>query len=215
VNTIYWYDTIPVVSWFVLNGRCRHCNENISWLYPFIEVLTAIVLTTLYVFIPHHYFIPYFIFISALIVIIRSDIETMLISQYTTLFLVPVGLCASWYGYLPISFIDSGIGVAVGYLFLYAINGCFKKLRGYDGIGEGDFDLLCLIGSFTGIIGCWASVTLGSMLGSLYGITIFLYEYSSKQPTDSYTYPIPFGPFLAIGALIYIFFRDEIGMFVF
>lgn len=213
---IAWYDNIPVLSWLFLHGTCRNCKQPISFLYPFIEILTTVMLSLLYIYIPLHYFYGYFIFFSALIITIRSDIETMLILRSATIFLVPVGLFMSAYGLLPVSLQESICGTLGGYLFLRAINGIFKYWRGIDGIGEGDFDLIALIGSFTGIIGCWMSITIGSILGSLYGMISILF----LQKNDSYQHAlqntkIPFGPFLAFGAIIFTFIQKQIFYYLF
>ncbi|HSC25394.1 MAG TPA: prepilin peptidase [Candidatus Babeliales bacterium] len=212
---IAWYDNIPVISWVLLNGRCRVCHQPISFFYPFIEMLTAILLSFLYIFIPHHYFFAYFIFFSALIVTIRSDAETMLISRFTTLFLVPFGCIFSAYGLLPLSLTESILGAFFGYSFLYIINSIFKYLRNINGIGEGDLDLILFIGSFTGVAGCWMSITIGSILGSLYGLMYLTFLYFSKDNNDSlYDTKIPFGPFLACGALIFIFLQKHIFYYI-
>jgi len=208
---IAWHDNIPVISWMALFGRCRYCKKTISWLYPFIELTTTILLTCLYLYIPHQYFFSYFIFISALIVTIRSDIETMLISRYVTLFLVPVAFLLSWHGLLPISFFASICGAVIGYLFLSIINYIFKYATNKDGIGEGDFDLLCFIGSFTGIFGCWATVTIGSTLGSIFGIIYLLYACYFTEKTISTK--IPFGPFLAFSAIMYVFLQHIVNAY--
>ncbi len=204
---IVWYDNIPVLSWLLLGGKCRNCHQRISLLYPFIEIFTAITLSLLYITIPTQYFFAYFIFFSALIVTIRSDIETMLISRFVTIFLAPLGCFFSTYGLLPLSLRESIAGALFGYCFLWSINYIFRSLRNQNGIGEGDFDLMLFIGSFTGIIGCWISITLGSMIGSLYGIsTIFL----SQHNHSFHNIKIPFGPFLAFGALLFVLAQKHI-----
>ena len=210
---IAWYDTIPILSWCLLKARCRNCSKPISFLYPCIEILTALLFSLLCITMPLHYFFSYCIFFSALIVTIRSDIETMLISRYVTIALVPIGFFLSTYHALPLSFTDSFIGAITGYLFLFITNTIFKYIRGIDGIGEGDFDLLMLIGSFTGIIGCWTSITLGSLLGSFYALCAMLFHYCSPIKFDhplTTTTKIPFGPFLAIGAIIFVFVQKYI-----
>lgn len=208
---IAWYDNIPVISWLLLQGACRNCKKPISFLYPFIEILTAVMFSVLYLYIPHHYFFSYFIFSSALIVTIRSDFETMLISRYMTLYTAPVGILLSSQGLLPISIKESICGAIFGYLFLFTINWLFKRWRNIDGIGEGDFDLLFYIGSFTGIIGCWMSVTIGSILGSLYGLIILFMTQRNQHPESSLlTTQIPFGPFLSFGAIIFVFIQKYI-----
>jgi leader peptidase (prepilin peptidase)/N-methyltransferase len=208
---IVWYDNIPVFSWLLLGGKCRQCHQKISLLYPCIEILTVIVLSLLYTLIPFNYFFAYFIFFSALIVTIRSDIETMLISSFTTTFLVPFGCIMSICGLLPLTLLESISGALFGYSFLFIINSIFKYLRNMDGIGEGDFDLLLFIGSFTGIMGCWASITIGSILGSLYGLSILILSQQNKNcATPIQNTKIPFGPFLAFGALFFTFTQKQI-----
>lgn len=201
-STIFWYDNIPVLSWLWLGGRCRFCKKSISLLYPFIEILTATLLSLLFMYIPSHYFLAYFIFFSALIVTIRSDTETMLISRLMTLFLVPIGFMLSFFNLLPITPIDSLLGALGGYFFLYFVGLIFQKCTGKSGIGAGDFDLLSFIGSFIGMTGCWISLTVGAFAGSLFGTgyLIFTREREAK---------IPFGPFLALGAIAYVFYQRQ------
>jgi leader peptidase (prepilin peptidase) / N-methyltransferase len=191
----------------LLGGKCRNCHQPISLLYPFIEIFTVIVLSLLYITVPVHYFFAYFIFFSALIVTIRSDIETMLISRFVTIFLAPIGCALSAYGLLPLSLRESLAGALFGYFFLFSINYIFRSLRNQNGIGEGDFDLMLLIGSFTGILGCWISITLGSMIGSLYGISAMLL---SENDHSFHNTKIPFGPFLALGALLFVLAQKQI-----
>lgn len=138
---------------------------------------------------------------------IRSDIETMLISRFVTLFLVPLGCIFSAYKLLPLSLIESISGAMFGYIFLFSINSIFKYLRNINGIGEGDFDLMVFIGAFTGIIGCWITITIGSMLGSIYGL-LMLFATNNEQSLQNTK--IPFGPFLAFGALLFTFTQKQI-----
>lgn len=212
---IAWYDNIPVLSWILLGGKCRMCKYPISLLYPFIEIITVVILSLVYILIPLHYFFAYFLFSSALIVTIRSDIETMLISRYVTIFLVPLGCIMSAYHLLPISLMESIYGALFGYIFLCSINGIFKYFRNINGIGEGDFDLIFFIGSFTGIIGCWISITIGSILGSLYGLTsILLSQQTTNTLSNLQNTKIPFGPFLAFGALFFIFTQKYLSYYL-
>src|SRR5690606_24622206 len=134
----------------LLKGRCRICAQPISILYPAIELLTAITFLLLYATHPN-YFFGYALFFSALIVTIRSDIETMLISRYATLFLIPAGSLYAMLNLLPLSPLESIAGAFCGYLYLYSVNALYRRIKGTNGIGEGDFDLLAFIGTFTGI----------------------------------------------------------------
>lgn len=203
-----WHDLIPVISWICLYGRCRYCHRPISILYPFIELLTAVLMVLLWLLVPHHYFLAYFIFFSALIVTIRSDIETMLISRFVTIFLIPLGLVCAAIGLLPISIVSSMLGAMLGYGFLYAVERVSRIATGKESIGQGDLELLAFIGAFTGPLGCWVSLLFGSLLGSLIGI-VYLGS-SIRRDTK-----IPFGPFLAWGAIIYVFFQNQISLWWF
>lgn len=198
---IAWYDNIPAVSWFMLRGKCRACSKPISILYPLIEFLTPLLLTTLY--LSSHYFLGYFVFFSALIVTIRSDLESFLISRLVTLTLIPVGVIFSVMDLIPILPMNSILGAAFGYALLWIVAKISYAVKKIECIGQGDLDLLALIGSFTGIVGVWTSITVGSLLGSLLGI-IYLGMIGKLQRNAR----IPFGPFLALGAIIFVLFQD-------
>lgn len=208
-TTIAWYDLIPVISWLSLRARCRTCQAPISALYPFIELLTAVVGTLLISFISPLYWPAYGIFFSALIILIRIDIETMLISRYTTLFLIPFAWLASFTGYLPISFTQSLLGTFVGYFILWSVAKLFYILRNKEGMGEGDFELLATIGAFTGPLGAWLVVVIASMLGTLLGIYTLIKHKSGLETR------IPFGPALALATFIYIFAQKYILLIVY
>lgn len=164
-------------------------------------------MSALYLFLPSIYFIAYFIFFSALIVIIRSDLETMLISRYTTLYLIPIGCLMSYYAGLPITASESLVGVLFGYGLLYMIRIMFFWVTGKIGVGIGDLELLAMIGSFTGIVGCWFSLLFGSIFGTLIGIA---YLKICNLPRDT---RLPYGPLLALGAILYVFFQIPISTY--
>jgi len=204
-----WYDMIPVLSWIILHGRCRQCKQPISWLYPFIEILTTVVMTALFIKPPIHFIPAYFIFFSALIITIRSDIETMLISRFVSLFLIPLGFLFAAFSLVPISPLNSALGTVIGYFVPYLFSKLFQRLTQREGIGSGDYELLAFIGSFTGIAGSWISLVVGSILGSLFGLLQLL---SGKA--DRFT-KIPFGPFLATGAIIFVLLQNTITQLIF
>jgi len=194
-----WYDLVPVFSWLWLRGRCRYCEQPISWLYPLIELLTVMIMTLGIIILDPTYWLAYALFFSALIVTIRTDLETMLISRYATLALVPVGIVASFFNLLPITAITSLVGAFFGYSVMWSLRAAFKLVTGKIGIGQGDLDLMAFIGAFTGVLGCWVTLSIGSVAGALIGA---LYLTITKQST---TRPLPFGPFLALSACTYVF----------
>ena len=203
---IAWHDNIPLLSWALLRGKCRSCGQSISLLYPFIELATAIVLYATYVHVPHHYFLGYFLFTSALMVSVRTDLETMLISRLVSLYAVPVGWIASWFDLLPITVGESILGSLFGYGLFWSIGTLFYRITGKQGLGEGDMELLALIGACTGIIGCWATMLIGSVIGSIVGILLMVGTQYTRNTR------IPFGPFLVLGAICYILWQQQILM---
>ncbi|MBN1549755.1 prepilin peptidase [Candidatus Babeliales bacterium] len=163
-------------------------------------------ITCLYGTVPTIYFWPYFIFFSALIVTLRTDLETMLISRFMTLTLVPLGFGLSLLGYLPISWYESLTGSVLGYGILWTVAKLFKVVTSKDGLGEGDMELMALIGAFLGPLGCWITLLVGSLFGSIVGLMIQLITHRRL---------IPFGPFLALGAMTYVLLETQLLLLLF
>lgn len=216
---IAWYDNIPVLSWFVLHGKCRWCKVPISGLYPFIELVTAILLPALFLQLVSGHnlfffiisdsvsflsFLCYFFFFSALITATRTDLEAMVIPQCFSLWLIPVALCATIANWINISFIQSVSGAFLGYGILWIVARGYSLLKHQDGLGKGDMELLAMIGSFLGPLGVWTSLMIGSIIGLGVGVAYLLW--SGKEATTR----IPFGPFLALGATIHFFFGTQL-----
>lgn len=202
---IAWYDNIPLFSYVALHGRCRKCSKPISWLYPAIELFTTVVMTLLYLRIENTYFLGYFVLFSALIVTIRSDLETMLISRWVTIALVPVGIIMSFTDTIPIAPLNSMMGAASGYLSLWFVGTLFYLVTRKEGLGQGDLDLLACIGAFTGIVGVWMTVLLGSLFGSIIGTAVLIYKGKFQRYMK-----LPFGPFLALGAITYVLLQGPL-----
>ncbi len=218
---IVWYDNIPVISWFILQAKCRNCKSKISYLYPFIEILTSVILSCLFfyffydqnnfIFIKRNIFsfLSYFIFFSALIVSTRTDLEEMVIPQFFSIYIVPVALFLSYFNFLEISFIQSFVGAFVGYFVLWFVAKMFKLFAKKDGLGQGDMELLALIGAYLGIIGVWFTILISSIIGV---IVMGIYIYFTKKQKDI---RFPFGPFLVLGAILYFFFKSYLINFLF
>ena len=213
---ILWYDLIPIISWIVLRGRCRMCKAFISWLYPFIELSTASIITLLfqsyYPFFSVKEYLSFFVYVfffSALLVSTRTDLESMVVYQITTLWLVPLGWIFSYLGLTAISVTESIIGTMIGYGFLLLVGFLFKYATGREGVGYGDFEILALIGSFLGPLGVWFSMLIGSCSGLLF-VTPYLFYKKKLRSTR-----IPFVPFLLLGALIFFFCEQLIVNFFF
>jgi leader peptidase (prepilin peptidase) / N-methyltransferase len=220
-SLIFWYDNIPLISWLLLRGRCRHCKQKISFLYPFIEILTAVVMTALFcnifyldqifVFDPVTIssFFAYFIFSSALIVSTRTDLEGMVIPQIFSFWLVPVGFVFSYFGFLKINIYESTMGAVLGYAFLWIIAKLFKIISKKEGLGVGDMELMALIGSFLGPFGIWFCLMISSFSGLLVA-GLYLLISGKKASTR-----VPFAPFLVLGAFLYFFFESYLQYLIF
>ncbi len=200
-SILVWYDMIPVLSWIILMGRCRSCRQKISWLYPFIELLTAFLITLLWVTVPSPYFWSYALFFSGLIVTIRTDLEYMLILRACTWGLMPLGLALSSMRWLPITGLESMSGMVFGYTVLWVVAKLFIQRTRREGLGQGDIELLSCVGAFTGVTGAWLALVVGSFAGLLAAV---LYGLITKQMNSLRYIKIPFGPFLALGAIAYV-----------
>jgi leader peptidase (prepilin peptidase)/N-methyltransferase len=197
-KTIFWYDNIPLLSWIILKGRCRFCSVPISYLYPAVELLSGIIFTALFL-MSAKFFVAYFICFSALIAATRADLQAMVIPQIFTLGMVPIGILFSFAGFTKVSGVESIIGAVIGYGLLWAVATIFKYFKKREGLGVGDMELLGMIGSFMGVDGVRFSLLIGSISGLLIG-GAYLYFFKKNRYTR-----IPFGPFLALGAIVYFF----------
>ncbi len=201
---ISFFYNIPIISFFYLRGRSACCQKPISWLYPFIECLSAVILSGHYVyafFTQDYIALIYLIPLSALLIAIRTDLEEMVILTPFSLWLAPIGFLLAAFGFLSITLLDSLMGAFFGYALLWSINAAVKKIRGQEGIGEGDMELMALIGSFWGIEEILFVLWIASILGVI--ISFFIH----KQETSFLKQRIPFGPCLAIATFLWHFWQ--------
>ena len=207
-KTIKPYDLIPVLSWVILKGKCRNCHKSISPLYPFIELLTLVVFELLIIFVAPHFWFSYFIFFTALLVTIRSDLESMLISRMATLYLLPFSFSLAAFGYLEIGLLESILASVVGYLTFWVIKKLFYYYRNLEGMGDGDLELAALIGSLLGRYGLFMSIFIGSLTGSILGLTLIATKLAKRETA------LPFGLFLALGAIIFVLFKSYLNFII-
>jgi len=200
------YDNIPILSYFLLRGKCRDCGEHISSRYPFIEFLSAALSVALYLkFGLSPLFGVLFIFCAAMLAIFWIDLDHMIIPDVISLNGIIVGIVAAFLGFLPgVEWLQSLSGILLGGLSLYVPAYIYEKVRHTEGLGAGDVKLLAMIGSFTGPYGVVFVLFFSSLIGSLAA----LIGMSIKNVHSST--PIPFGPFLTAAAVGYIFFGSEI-----
>jgi leader peptidase (prepilin peptidase)/N-methyltransferase len=189
-------DNIPLLSFALLKARCRYCKARISWRYPSVELLTA-VLSALVIW---HLGsgvagISGLILLWMLIAMSFIDLDTQLLPDELTLPLMWLGLLINLDGtFVPLR--DAVIGAAAGYIFLWLVYWMFFAATGKEGIGYGDFKLLAALGAWMG----WMMLPLIVLLSSVVGATVGLLMIAFKRHhRDS---PIPFGPFLATAGLL-------------
>ncbi|GAB6034413.1 prepilin peptidase [Galenea microaerophila] len=197
-----WYRLIPLLSWLASAGKCHQCNTPISKRYPLIELFSA--LSTAYI-LWHFGFsekgMAALIFNWFLLTISVIDIEHQLILDVLSLPLLWIGLLINTQGLFTSP--ESAIwGAAMGYLILWLLFQSFKALTGKEGMGYGDFKLLAALGAWFGfdalpliiLIAALGTIVIG-LLGGLLRIR-------------SLNEPMPFGPFLALGGWIFLFFGN-------
>ncbi len=204
-----WYDNIPILSYLILAGRCRSCRTRISAVYPAVEILTGALAVALFLRLgPTLAFAGYFAFAASLIVITFIDLDHQIIPDVISLPGIVVGLAFSLVSPL-VTPVDALLGVLAGGGTLLAVAWLYQTLRGQEGMGGGDIKLLAMIGAFLGWRSIFVTLFVGSVIGSLVGVVLMLYQRADTKLA------IPFGPFLACGALVYLFFGDRILAFYF
>jgi leader peptidase (prepilin peptidase) / N-methyltransferase len=206
---IAWYDNVPVLSYLLLRGRCRTCSTRISPLYPVVELLTGALAVALWLRLgPTPAFAGYFAFAAALVTITFIDLDHRIIPDVISLPGIVVGLVVSLVSPL-VTPLDAVLGALAGGGVLLAIAFGYQAIRGQEGMGGGDIKLLAMIGAFLGWRSVFVTLMVASLIGSLIGVGIMLYQRADTKLA------IPFGPFLAGGALVSLFFGDRIFAFYF
>ncbi|MDD4896307.1 MAG: prepilin peptidase [Atribacterota bacterium] len=205
-HPIKFYDNIPLVSYLLLKGKCRYCQEKISGQYPLVEFSTGFIYLILFLSygLQLKTFV-YMLFCSALIIITFIDLKEKMIPDVISLPFMALGFLLS---FVPSSLspINSLLGILSGggSLLLIAVVGSylFKK----EAMGGGDIKLAAMVGAFLGWQLTLLSLFLGFLLGSIVGIIILIKNKGNKDQSDS----LPFGPFIALGTVIALLFGQAI-----
>lgn len=206
---IRFYDNIPIISFFILKGKCRDCGGKISWRYPLVELLTGILALLLFLkFGLSLKFLAAFVFAAALVVITFIDLDHKIIPDIITLPGIPIFLLAGIF-IMKVPWPEALIGVLVGGGVLFAIAFVYEALTKREGMGGGDIKLLGMIGGFFGWKALIFILLASSLTGALIGIAAMIIK---KQDMK---YALPFGPFLAAAAIAYFFWGDVFMRFVF
>jgi len=199
-NSIKFYDNIPILSFLLLKRKCRYCNAPISFRYPLVEILGG--LSAICVYLKFGITLEaliYYFFIVALLVITFIDIDHQIIPDRITLPGIPLFFLASFA--LPsIDLKDSLLGLVAGGGSLLAVAWAYHLVTKREGMGGGDIKLLAMIGTLVGWQGVLFTIFVASAVGTFAGII------SMIGKTKDGKLAVPFGPFLSIGAITYIFF---------
>lgn len=198
-----WYDNIPVLSYAKLLGRCRQCRTRISIRYPLVELATmALFAGNGLVFGWTPLLVPRLLFACMLVVLFAIDLEHHLLPNLVTLPGIVLGLIAS--AVLPPGIVDAIIGVFVGGGVLWAIGEAYYRYSGQEGMGGGDVKMLAMIGAFLGWKLVLVTLVLSSFAGSIIGLVVIVLKRGGMK------YALPYGTFLALGALIASLFGERI-----
>jgi len=197
---IAFYDNIPIFSFLWLKGRCRHCGVKIGLRYPTVELLGG--LFALATYLKFGLSLPaliYFIFIACLLVVTFIDLDHRIIPDVITLPGIPICFAASFV--LPdLTYPAALLGILTGGGSLFLVAWIYSLITKKEGMGGGDIKLLAMMGALLGWQGVVFTIFVSSLVGSLSGLALML------QSRKGMKLAVPFGPFLAIGAITYIFF---------
>jgi leader peptidase (prepilin peptidase) / N-methyltransferase len=210
---ISFYDNIPLIGYLVLRGRCRNCAERISPRYFVVELLTAVFALALFDRFGFGFsFLASFVFVAALIVISFIDLDVRIVPDIISLPGIVVGVVLSLIGYFLIrsqstilpSPVSSLLGILAGGGFLLATAWVYEKITGVEGMGGGDIKLLAMIGAFLGWPSIPVTLFFASLVGSVVGIGCMVVTGAGRRLA------LPFAPFLCAGAILFIFFGEDL-----
>jgi leader peptidase (prepilin peptidase)/N-methyltransferase len=197
-------ENIPVVSYLLLRGRCRHCGAQIGRRYPVVELLTA----TLSGYAAWHFgfgvaAVGALLFLWSMVALAFIDLDTQLLPDSLTLPLLWLGLAfnlATTYADLT----SAVVGAMTGYLALWSVYWLFKFATGKEGMGYGDFKLLAAIGAWLGWQMLPLTILFSSLVGALVGIFLITLARHGRNV------PIPFGPYLAAAGILALFWGESL-----
>lgn len=203
---IKWYDNIPILSWFILRGHCRHCGARFSFRYPLVELIMAVLFMLSYHYVGISWsLLEYLIFIFGLVVCTFIDLDHMILPDEFTLSGIVLGLLGAALNPHR-DFLDALFGVLMGGGFLWGMAYVYYLLTKQEGMGGGDIKLLAWIGALLG----WKAIPFVIMSSAIIGSVVGLIA-ARKQKAGLKTV-IPFGPYLALGAILYLFGGETIGL---
>lgn len=204
-NPIAFYDNIPVLSWLLLRGKCRKCENRISARYPLVELVTAVLFWALFLKFGWSYTLLEFLILGfGLVVISFIDLDHQIIPDSFSLSGIALGLVGASLN-PEREFYSAVAGVLVGGGFLWLVAYTYWVIRNEEGMGGGDIKLLAWLGAYLGWVSIPFIILVSSVLGSIVGLALI-------KKGEGLKAAIPFGPFLVAGALIYIFGGNQVAL---
>jgi leader peptidase (prepilin peptidase) / N-methyltransferase len=208
-HAIRVYDNIPIISYLVLRGKCRDCHNKISIQYPIVEAITAVMSLLLFLkFGLSLKFLASFIFTSALIVITFIDLRHQIIPDVISLPGIPVFFFLAVF-VMDLTVWESLLGIVIGGGSLFAIAFLYEIITKREGMGGGDIKLLAMLGAFLGWKSLFFVLFASSLLGAVVGVAAMVMKGQDMK------YAVPFGPFLSIAAVAYLFVGADVMNFLF
>lgn len=203
-HRIKWFQNIPIISYLFLGGKCASCKTSISFRYPAIEALTGLLFAlSLYYFSFSVATLVYWVFLAALVTITFIDLDHQIIPDVISLPGIVIGFICTFF--VPwLSWIDSLLGIVIGGGILFLIAWVYEKVAKREGMGGGDIKLLAMLGAFMGWQSVFPIIFLASLVGTLVGVPLMLFQKGNTRLA------IPFGPFLASSAIVYLFWGPQI-----
>lgn len=210
-NPVWKRDNIPVLSWLLLKGKCRFCSTSISMQYPITEAIVGVWFTFLACwYLPEFTVIQvtcFFLFFCILYSLSVIDIENMLLPDSLVFLLLWCGLLCSVSGIIPVRIQSSLYGVVGSWTLLYITMELYEKLRHREGLGYGDVKLFAAVSAWLGIELLPELILISSITGGFLYLATHLYYKNVQPDTESHGEEIkdryiPFGPAIAIGAII-------------
>jgi len=208
-HLIRWYENLPILSYLCLRARCAGCGKGISIRYPLVETLTGFLfLSTLYHFSLTWATPIYMVFVAGLVAITFIDYDHQIIPDVISLPGIVAGFGCSflipWVGWL-----DSLLGILLGGGLLFAIAFGYEFLTKKEGMGGGDIKLLAMIGAFMGWQAVFPVIFIASLIGTLVGVPLMFLQKADGRLA------IPFGPFLSLAAIVWLFYGRDLLQFYF
>ena len=223
-KTIAWYDNLPILSYVLLKGRCRHCQAAISLQYPIVELLNAL----LYGYIFWRYGVDpvglkMALFISMMLILVFADWREYILPDEITIGGLVIGSVLSPFVHLDggpwrlvllifnkdyppwaVSVLESVTASLVIAGFLFLLGEAYYRLRKVEGLGFGDVKMVAMIGAFWGFGTTFLTLIMGSIVGSLTGIALVLVG------RKGWNYALPFGSYLGATAIVVTLWGDDI-----